>query len=230
MAYPPHILLAMGGPLYDVDQWSMTLRMSKPGLLTDNPFHDELEGGLPDVANDIQNWWIANTNIQTSAAKLGYVKLNKIGADGRYEDSSTTHAFYWTGTLPATAYTPVYPAQVSLTASLMTDAERGWASKGRIYLPAPKVAINTSTGVLEVADCLGIANRVAALINTLNDWSGWDVISELASVRVCVVSGLGAGTIRPVTGVRVGRVLDTQRRRRSELDENYQLATTAISG
>lgn len=230
MTYPPHLLMTMGGPLYTVDEWSMSIRISKPTGLAANPFHDEIEDGLLDLATDISAWWTANTIIQTTAAKLGYVKLNAIGPTGLYLDATQTHAYYWAGTLPSTSYAALYPAQVSLVSTWITDAERGPASKGRVYLPAPKVPINGSTGVWEVADCLAIANRMAVLLNSINDWPGWDAVTEFASMRACVVSGLGSGTIRPITGVRIGRVPDTQRRRRSALDENYQLATTAISG
>jgi hypothetical protein len=230
MTWPSHLLLSMGGPLYDVDDWSMGIRLSIPTGLNQNPFHDEIGQGLDDLAEDIRTWWVGNTNIQTMAAQLAFIKLNAIGPDGKYRDSTQTHAHYWTGTLPATGYTPVYPSQVSLAVTWMTDAERGRASKGRVFLPAPRLSVNTSTGILEAADVLGVANRMASLVNSINDWPGWDLVSEFGSMRVCVVSGLGDGTIRPVTGVRVGRVLDTQRRRRSSLDEGYQTATTAISG
>lgn len=230
MTWPRHVLLSFGGPLHDTEQWSCGLRLNPPGALASNPFHDEIEAGLADLAGDISTWWTQNTVIQSIAAKLEQVKLNVIGVDGRYEDATTSHTHWFTGTLPATSYAAIYPGQVSLVASLTTDADRGLASRGRIYLPSPKLAINSTYGTIEAADAISVANRVAVLINSINDWPGWDAVTEWAGMRVQVVSSVGAGAMRPVTGVRVGRVLDTQRRRRKSLLEQYQTNTTAIVG
>jgi hypothetical protein len=40
-------------------------------------------------------------------------------------------------------------------------------------------------------------------------------------MRLVVGSPLGAGVFRPITAVAVGRVIDTQRRRRRSLSEDY---------
>jgi hypothetical protein len=40
-------------------------------------------------------------------------------------------------------------------------------------------------------------------------------------MRLAVMSPLGAGLSHSITDVKVGRVIDTQRRRRRQLDEAY---------
>lgn len=61
-----------------------------------------------------------------------------------------------------------------------------------------------------------MANAVE-LLNGMNEVAG---DAEVAT-RAVVMSSKGSGTTRAVTACRVGDVLDTQRRRRNGLQEQY---------
>lgn len=232
MEYPPHALLAFGGPLFNDETWSCGLRFSRgpgadvwaQGILGDVWWDDHLE----DMAEDIRAWWVSQP-ISGSQAKLGWVKFNAIRADGRYADQGVTHRKDFTAPLPAPTGTSTMPPQVALTVSLTTALQRGRAHSGRIYLPIPRFSIS-GTGQITAQDALTAANSVAGLINSLNNVPGWDAATWSAGMRVSVLSGIPPGTEQYVTGVRCGMTFDTQRKRRRSLPESYSVATTAISG
>lgn len=114
-----------------------------------------------------------------------------------------------------------YPFQIAQVISLLTAATRGPAHHGRFFLPCPTRNIE-GNGRLAQVDQLGYANisaqAMAIAIATLGlgaDIFGPVIVSPQGNLEP------GGGTIRPVTAVRVGRVLDTMRSRRRSLQEDY---------
>jgi hypothetical protein len=103
-----------------------------------------------------------------------------------------------------------YP-QIALVLSMRTARSRGYASNGRMYVPSALV-INTGTGLIDATDASDAAAAGATFIGAVNAVGLGDA---------SVMSTVGAGRIEPITGVRVGRVMDTQRRRRNALPESY---------
>lgn len=104
--------------------------------------------------------------------------------------------------------------QICLVTTLTTTRSRGRGSKGRFYSPAV-VATPAANGRIAPDQVLNHVGQSTALISDING---------LGLGPVSVMSSLGAGSSLPVTGVRVGGVLDTQRRRRNQLSEEYQAA------
>jgi len=110
------------------------------------------------------------------------------------------------------------PNQICVVATLFTP-KAGRSGKGRIYLPLlalPAVSADPRDGVHQTA----LAGQIAAWIEDVNAIS----TATAGPFRVSVQSRLGAGTPGPVTGVGIGDVLDTQRRRRNKLVETYSIA------
>jgi hypothetical protein len=109
--------------------------------------------------------------------------------------------------------------QATIVASLKTATPRGLANEGRMYLPSssrmPEVNGRLPSSTAEV-----IANLVATFISSVNAVGLGDVT---------VFSKTREGAARKVTGVRLGRVVDTQRRRRNQITELYVDATTAVT-
>jgi hypothetical protein len=146
----------------------------------------------------------------SSNAIIRTVKLNLIGVDGRYENQETVLDELED---PIQGTSSERPApQVALVVSLGTDFTRGRAHAGRFYLPTPGFALSTA-GVITEGQQAQVAQAAWAFIE--------DIVTAVPGWRVGVVSDLGAGTERPVTHVRVGRVYDTIRSRRRSLDEAY---------
>lgn len=163
--------------------------------------------------------WFASTGVNiASVAKFELLKANLIDVNGLYANQTETNEIEILPPVLGSSGTNVAP-QLTLCHTLTTDAGRGYASKGRIFPPLVSTILGTD-GLVPSGTALAAANATATLINALNAVS--------PSRQVGIVSNVGAGAERPVTGVRVGRVMDTQRRRRRSIEEVPVLATTAI--
>jgi len=111
-----------------------------------------------------------------------------------------------------------HPAQISMVATLMTALARGRGSKGRMFLPCNQGSIS-SNGSIASNIQTPIATNLATFLDTVNSGpSGTDSVVNVSPINAA--NGF-AGLIVPVTGVRVGNIYDTQRRRRNDLGETY---------
>lgn len=218
MPFPEHYLLQFGGDLRS-DIWSCGVRFSKPSLPFNVLDETEQETLTEDLADDVVTWMTAASSGWATAAKLRYVKFNRITALGRYQDTGVTHVRYFdTAPYPTGSASSALPNQVALAVSWKTAAERGRASKGRIFMPTPALQVDGDTGYIVSASSQldFVAQRAREFILAINNQPGLDTPGVVASV----VSRVDA-TSRPITGVRVGNVLDTIRTRRNALEETY---------
>lgn len=147
-----------------------------------------------------------------SIAVLKTIKMNLIGEDGRYVDDDTTlYDFPGQGIVPSP--TAKQAMQIATVVSLQAAADRGLASKGRFYIPAPAAGPQSPEMTMAQTDQLAVVTAGRTFINALNAASGdW---------QVGLVSNVGAGREREVTRVRVGRAFDTIRSRRNKVTEEY---------
>lgn len=167
----------------------------------------------------LRDWMTASMNYVSGGAKLDWIKFNAITPmTGKYASANTSDTFFLTS--PVSGLGTPTPGQCALAVSLTTAAARGRGSKGRFFQPAGgQNLVVGDTGHINPGYTVGAANAAAALINSIN----------AATVsRVVVFSKVGQLAL-PVTSVRCGDVLDTQRRRRSSLKELYSRATTVIT-
>ena len=216
MAYTPgpfdvhHLYLQWGGKLPGNEQWSCGIRLTPvaPG----GPV--AVTSGMLDSAVMAIGLFHGSAGSKISPnAKLSFVKLNPIGVDGRYIFDDTTEAVVadvgGTGSGGAT-----YPNQVALVVSLTTGFSRGPAHRGRFYLPLPTAPVDVN-GMISASDAAGVGVKVDELLTNINAIS--------AGMEASVMSRKdGAPGHRRITGCEVGRILDTQRRRRRSLIEDYQ--------
>lgn len=223
MPVPYHVLIQFGGRLFDVEQWSCGIRQRvHGGALDENsgPSETYAAENVDDVANDIKNWFIRSTSFISNKARLDFVKVNAIGPDGKYADQSNTNVHQWLAPdAPTGTNTATFP-QLTTVVSLLTGVARGPAHRGRFYAPTGGMAVGAD-GKIPQSLCDQMATSAASLIADLNNAPGldWD------DPRVCVVSSLGeSGALELVTRTRVGNVVDTQRRRRQNMPEQYSEA------
>lgn len=143
----------------------------------------------------------------TSDTILTGVKWAFIGPDGKYiNDPVLSSSLNLGGSRLQLAHVD----QVSVVISLNT-AMRGARGRGRIFLPGPGVPIGDGS-VMSATDAQNIATSGAALLSAIN--------AKFPNTgNVCVASSLGTNS--DVTSVRVGRVFDTVRSRRTSLVEGY---------
>lgn len=223
MSFPLHALLQFGGPLFDNEIWSCGVRLSiTTAGGTEDPqdfANAQLAHAVTSVQHLITNW------SASSAAKLEFVKLNAIGADGRYTDRSHTNEQHFTGTLQSSGRTNMHPSEVALCVTHTTALLRGPAHAGRMFVPSPVYGVDAGTGAITIANAQEAADAHVAFLAELNDWPGTD---PLEGWEASVVSRVGLGSVNKITGVKVGRVLDVIRTRRNKQLENYVVGAGSV--
>lgn len=214
----PHYLLSFGGPLRSSgEQWSMGLRVLG-SVLTPAAELTQLEA----LRTALASAWTAQA-ISSSAAQLEWCKYNQIGLDGRYVRAVTNRYDWATPVNGGGAATNVYPNQISLAVSLTTAFNRGLANMGRIYFPLPSGAIDPGTGVMNPPAQELMRGHASGFIDALN--------AVITHGAIGVASKVRTGAQHTVTGVSVGRVLDTMRSRRTSLTEDrIDVALTNTGG
>lgn len=195
--------LQFGGPLYTNEQWSCGLHVNADQVVA---------VALPDLVVPIKAWLErADSNI-LGAAKLDFVKFNEIApTTGRYVGATSNTQVV----IPVGSGAGVNtPGQNSICISLTTAASRGRGHAGRMYPPTGTGAAGQfgSDGRLTASQPVLMAASAKILLQELN------VVLNFGSI---VIFSKLAQTVTEVTGVRVGRVVDTVRSRRTSLAEDY---------
>jgi len=204
----PHWYVQWGGKLPGNEQWSCGLRMAivNSGTAINDP---AMQAG---VAAAVQAFHISAGASISAAAKLSFVKVNLVGTDGRYVAPTTSETIVAdVGGSGSSA--PAYPNQVALAVSLTTAFSRGPAHRGRFYVPLPSFGLD-GAGTISSAAATQMKGAATDLLTALN------AVDNNSTVAV-FSRKLGAPAHNIVTGIEVGRVYDTQRRRRRSLVENY---------
>lgn len=227
MPYPnTHMYLTVLGDAYGAtEHWQFGLR------LTDGGVSGQVTA---DACRPVINTWWANVNNNFSEThRLTSVKCARIDVDGHYPPSEVAGESFQTPSTPgpvAWSSSQQTIPQNSICLTLTTAVPRGHASKGRVYLP-PQINDVQSDGLLLATDALSIATNFRGLINSLNALSVvGNVIIASRGKGVFTYDDKGhrhatfpnPGAQNNVTGVQIGRVVDTQRRRRRSLNESRQ--------
>jgi hypothetical protein len=227
MAYVRHALFAFGGSLGNSETWSTTLRLHS----------QEFEAATPDqrahfcsllsdeLVLPIQQFMSGNAAL-SRLAKAKWLKINPINPDGTYESSVTygrmadSNSDWGAGTGAPT------PFQNAIVASLGTNVARGLASHGRMYFPSGFGGVD-DRGQISEAQATQLGNYVASFLTNIGRLTALTEPS-IPHVFPSVVSPGRGGAKSPTPGpwrhvdhIRVGRVPDTQRRRRRQLFEEY---------
>lgn len=146
------------------------------------------------------------------------VKLSYINASGETDNAKTIYGY------PATAATGAkssehLPSQCAVVLTLLSDRPRGKASKGRMYLPGFTYNM-PSTGKISSTD----TNSMANVWKTFFD----GVRANFTMPGTPILAAKGTGAFPALTAqndyvetIRIGDVVDTQRRRRNGLTETY---------
>lgn len=223
MTYTPHILVQFGGRLYDIEEWSCSLRMLIDGqsILPDEDLIGWAATNLVDIKNDVAAWFTSAGAANSNKARLDFVKVNAIDDQGHYSDQGNTNAFFYTaGAAPTGINVGGFP-QETMCVSLMTAKTRGRGHRGRFFPPTAALTPD-SLGKVSSAIVTGMATAAATFLTNLNNQPGIDT----SNPAVAVVSNLGdPGPANVVTHILVGNQMDTQRRRRENMPEAYTSAT-----
>ena len=210
----PHIHLTWGGTLYGVETWSNGLRISHPDSGAGPLMLGWAQNYLDEAVAAISKWWTSGTLFANNRAFLTWVKMQPVGTDGKYlAGQDTNEQLLAAPGLPGGGGRTA--PQLAVVHTLLTSRPRGLASHGRIYVPAG--VTGQDDGLLFATDCMNMAKATATLIK---DLASMDNPGIGTNVQVMSQRGISATVER----VGVGRVIDTQRRRRRNLPEEYQIA------
>lgn len=223
MTYVPHLRVSMAGTLPGPEIFSMSLSMA---FVDVEPWENLLQLEPNDtqwddiVADCVAFFGRAGTGITTDAV-LKTVKIARIGANGLYAAPIVERAANQPGGQSQYDALARKPNQVALAVTLHTDADLGRV-KGRFYLPSPYWGVGDD-GRITSANAESTETSVATLLNDLANEPGIDVLNLKPVVASQGRTRNNVQVLPPgnheVTGVSVGRTLDTVRRRRNKVPE-----------
>lgn len=174
----------------------------------------------------IRDAWITFFTSANSSVNSAYKFLQAKSAiinDTGHTDTANVLYSYPSGTISGGVGTNTHPPQCSLVATLLSDRPRGLASKGRMYLPGISATV-TSNGKISSTDTNNIATNLKTFFDALTGFVGLPDQLILAAKGTGALPALTAQNDYVET-IRVGDVIDTQRRRRNALSEVYTTKT-----
>ena len=226
-------LTVIGDAMTGLETWQFGLRITDGGASS--------EATALALAPIVQNWWTgvgytgANAFVPFNNDRLTELKVARIDVEGHYPPTEAAYSHFYlppiAGTSPSTQGS-YYPAQITTCITLRTDVPRGLAAKGRIFIPLHGGSLVDNTGRMQAVAALQIANSIKTLITNINAEplvGNVQIMSRGKAVRVdnpahhrWDYTYPNPGVSRNVIAVSVGRVPDTQRRRRRALLEDRQ--------
>ena len=191
--------LQFGGKSHLTDEWTNSLMLHAAAPLAIDP--------LP-YWTALRAWFVSPAARHTPQAFLEFVKLNAVNPEtGKYASQAQT--IVHVSPVGGGGGTGPQAPQLTVAVSLMTGVSRGRGHIGRIFPPNSTAFALGADGRISIAEQGQIAEAARTMIAAVN---------AVGAPKVVIFSKV-AQTVTPVTAVAVGRVIDTQRRRRSSLAE-----------
>lgn len=189
------------------------------------------------AAENIAGYWRTFFELAANSISSGYlttqVKVAQHIAASEATDLSMVDFYDVSPVMDGGGTSVSMPAQTSLVLTLTSEIQRGTGSKGRMYLPGINSAVTGATGKLLSSYVLALSAQLKTFVDGVNaDPDIPDrVILASRGNRTVLLPGGDIIYINPhnknVTGLRVGDVYDTQRRRRNGLTEAYSTQVLA---
>jgi len=181
-------------------------------------YHVNSPNTAAEVAADAAAAWTTLINISAVASSYSTgiqwatVNVSELGATPANPITTSAQAAIADG---GTGTTASLPAQCAPCLSF-TTATAGSRARGRMYLPPPLSGVLTTSGRLSSTFRTDLVTGLDAFFASM-EGGGHDTV---------VVSAVGGvWTPYPVNTIRLGDVVDTQRRRRGSIAEVYTTAT-----
>lgn len=218
MVYPvEHYYLTFGGTLCQDEIWQCGMHFAP------SSGEDIFEGAfdnisLSDIFDDLASW-VTNYNPVpgpgsgfSSLSKLEWCRLAVKDESGLDKFESRIH----TAAAPvASGALTTHAPQIAYVVTLWSGKTVRRANWGRFYVPTPVVDTNYANGRLGQSWCDSVAAAARSVMIAIN--------GEISTVGIAtypaIISKVGVGEVNPIAQIGVGRVLDTQQRRRRKLDE-----------
>lgn len=210
--------LSFGGSAWEEQElWSFGVHigLTQGGDLNTQFTQVDLQGIYNLFASYLQNT-IAGDATMSSNVVFNEVRLALLSERGQQIGDSRV---YSTSNGITGADDQPYIPQHSIAITTQSDIRTGKTAKGRFYLP-PGWGLPGANGNIAAGQRNRLAADFAGLISDINDRLAI-VNPELVVVNFSKYTPTNPGQLNPVISVRVGSVIDTQRRRRNGLTEVY---------
>lgn len=193
--------------------------------------HEDADSGVP-VQQDAdaikarwQTFFTASTggvfpnNLTTTAIKITHIDA----ATGHAIPVNTVYSYYSTPIAGNGSGAISLPAQCTLAVTMTSSIARGLGAKGRMFLPQVGGQVASSDGKISTTIQTNTKTGMQTFFNGINTDLG--IRGDVILASRGRTTGVTAGVNKQVTGVKVGDIIDTQRRRRNNLVEVYASAT-----
>lgn len=219
--------LVLAGTLPRNDTWSMSVHLYDSGFDIGGS-SETYKAVLKDIGDLATIWFTSGQAKISSVARLTSVKLNQLGANGRYKNPWTNEVLIGSGNGAAGGIPSQQWQHFSSCITHRTDVKRGPANSGRVFPPAVILSPGAG-GVAQDSDVVTIADSWRNFLQGVYD----AVPGETAGMPVVVSTGTKAApntaTMRQIRRVEVGNVIDVQNRRRNALPEKYVPSSTPLN-
>lgn len=217
MPYSQNVIsLTFGGSLADGNEiWSCGVHAAVPGdsAGTTTAFND-IGSDMISLRNLIQTMIANPALLVPSGVDLEWVKVALLGPDGKYV--GLPHEIQ--ATQSGSQAGPYIP-QAAVVNTLVSSVWRGAGKYNRFYLPVSTHAFPDGWGLTTFA-AAAYCDEMVEFMEDVNTYL--DSVSSGTPAVLSVASATRTGSVEPILEVRIGTVIDTQRRRRNNLPENYQ--------
>lgn len=215
-----HALLTWGGKIGTQEIWQCGTHWipSSVSAQTWEAWRDQV--GLVDIFTAIATWMsVTGTGGFAGAWTLSWVKLAVLKTDGEYLTEARMHSVAsGIGSGHSLSGTP-YSNTCAIT--LHSGRTLGKGNSNRFFAPPINAGVEAGTGTWSTSETTALLTRTKTMLKAVE--------GELGTVgrgmKLQILGQTGTGTERDVAQLRVGRVPDTQRRRRNALAEGYQIVS-----
>jgi len=222
-AVVPHLRLSWGGTLGApaAEVWTNSLKWANDQ--SETPTRDSLVAAAAAAAVPLKTWFGSSDATISPSAKLTWVKLNYIQADGKQRDQETVQF----DVTPAkaggfSAKSALWIQSYAIT--LRTGLTRGRGHAGRIYPPAvgDPQWFDGDTGYLSALAAGGMALAFGTAIRDIRNAINGVILPVQNAYDAVVISASKTGDARPpqsneIVSVVCDRVPDIQHRRSNRL-------------
>lgn len=210
------VRVTLSGTMFNgSEEWSTGFFLGEEGADAPDPTQQTAD----DIRDAFAAFFVHLDSKISSSYRFTQAKVAKLDDNGKTIDGTVFYSYPAAITAGATNG-GLLPPQCALVVTLLSDRPRGKASKGRMYLPGIAPNIDINTGKVQASHITGIANNMKTFFDALANDA--DIPGEL----ILAAKSSGVMNVNPaqndyVETIRVGDVIDTQRRRRNGLVETY---------
>lgn len=211
----PFIKVSALGSLIGTEEiFSFGFHISNVGTTGSVAELEEVQESTQQIAEAIGTFFGGANNAVPNKWQLDSVKLAIIGVDGKYIETTAPTEYVFPTPIVGAA-NQATAAQLSAVVTLVSSKYKDPGKYNRFYVPT--VGTSQAGLVMEEFRPEYLATGTVAMIEAVNEIT----TAVSPTLEVAVVSNKGAGYTLRVENVRVGNVIDTQRRRRNKLTETY---------